>query len=83
MKTKKQKTTTTEAKPAPEQVPTDTKPQPVPSVRALMYRISTLTKAAAKRAADNTGADRAETFGFALREIENAAALYWKHHART
>ena len=82
MKTKKQKTTT-EAKPAPEATPTDTKPQPVPSVRALMYRISTLTKAAAKRAADNTGADRAETFGFALREIENAAALYWKHHART
>ena len=82
MKTKKQKQPT-EAKPAPEQVPTDTKPQPVPSVRALMYRISTLTKAAAKRAADNTEADRAETFGFALREIENAAALYWKHHART
>ena len=82
MKTKKQKTTT-EAKPAPEQVPTDTKPQPVPSVRALMYRISTLTKAAARRAEQNTEADRAETFGFALREIENAAALYWKHHART
>ena len=82
MKTKKQKQPT-EAKPAPEQVPTDTKPQPVPSVRALMYRISTLTKAAAKRAAENAEADRAETFGFALREIENAAALYWKHHART
>ena len=53
-----------------------------PTVRAIMYRISTLTAAAARHVTNNDKADRAEVFGYALRAIEETAAQYWKHHAK-
>ena len=73
MKTKKQ-TKTTE--------PTTTAPKAnAPTVRAIMYRISTLTAAAARNVTNSPDANRAEVFGYALRAIEETAAQYWKHHA--
>ena len=72
MKTKKQ-TKTTETTTAPK--------ANVPTVRAIMYRISSLTAAAARHVTNNDKADRAEAFGYALRAIEETAAQYWKHHA--
>ena len=72
MKTKKQ-TKTTEPTAAPK--------ANAPTVRAIMYRISTLTAAAARHVTNNDKADRAEVFGYALRAIEETAAQYWKHHA--
>ena len=38
--------------------------------RAIMYRVSSLTTAAAKRGPDS--------FGFALQQIETAALGFWK-----
>ena len=51
-----------------------------PSVKALMHRISSLTQAAAQRAAQ--GEDRAAVFGIALAEIDEAARTFWKQQAR-
>ena len=74
MKTKKQTKTT--------EPTTTTAPKAnAPTVRAIMYRISTLTAAAARHVTNNDKADRAEVFGYALRAIEETAAQYWKHHA--
>ena len=55
--------------------------KPAPSVKALMYRITALTTAAARRVTNNPDANRAEVFGYTLRAIEETAAQYWKHHA--
>ena len=80
---KKQNKTETETAAAviAEQIIQNAKPK-APSVKAIMYRITALTNAAARRVTNNPDANRAEVFAYTLRAIEETAAQYWKHHAR-
>ena len=80
MKRNQQTPTETAAAVIAEQIIENAKP--APSVKALMYRITALTNAAARRVTNNPDANRAEVFGYTLRAIEETTAQYWKHHAR-
>lgn len=48
-----------------------------PSVKAMMYRIATVTNAAAQRV-KLTKADPATVYAYALRQIDTVTAEYWK-----
>lgn len=78
-KKSKQTTTETAAAVIAEQIIQNALPKP--SVKAIMYRISSLT-AACKRQHDTDPEQRAKFFAQALSEIDTAASNYWKHHAR-